>query len=91
MGSLYDKLKMEEKYFKPDAPTNFTVNFYNWEDHVKGLSLSAKYGSITAKPSVKPAVGCSIIISRTQLLALRDSGLKFFPAYETCFIEGRQA
>lgn len=86
MESLYDKLR-EEEIFEPDAPTNFTISFHDWEDYVEGVNLVLKYGSITSKPSIKPAVGCSIIISRTQLLALKDSGFRFFPTYDKCFIK----
>ena len=86
MKSLYDKLKREEKYFKPDAPTNFTVGFYTEKDGGKGLSIAAKYGSVIGKPGLgKPTVGCSLIISRTQLLALKDAGIKFSPTYDKCF------
>ncbi len=85
MESLYDKLKMEEKYFKPDAPTNFTVGFYTEGDRAKGLSVAAKYGSVTGKPPLKTGTGYSLIISRTQLLALKDAGIRFFPTYDKCF------
>lgn len=85
MGSLYEKLKKEDKFFEQGAPTNFTVSFYTKREGAKGLDIALKYGSIVSKPSVRPGIGCSLIISRTQLLALRDSKVKFFPMYGKCF------
>lgn len=86
MKSLYDELKKEEKYFEPDAPTNFTVGFYTEGDRAKGLSIAAKYGSVIGKPPIKPGTGFSLIISRTQLLALKNADIKFFPTYDKCFV-----